>query len=149
MNYPSAHLEPSHAAHAQIARRLYLAARDPLTGAEDWRAALKEARRVIAKALRASSYLRDVSAALRQSGGHMLAFRHFLAPPISQDQFKLLCPAWPKTSERAEGQVADDAAACVAATFHAWRSKYLTVGSKSTGLRPAPRSGRLCWRCRR
>src|SRR5438309_7089817 len=37
---------------------------------------------------------------LRQDGAHMLVFRNVLAPPISQDQFKILCPPWPKSTEK-------------------------------------------------
>jgi hypothetical protein len=67
--------------------------------AEDWRASLWLARRSIIAFLRASKFLTDVSEALQQNGVHALALRHFLAPPISQDQFKLICPEWTKNSE--------------------------------------------------
>ena len=119
-------LKALHAAHAAEAKRLYQEARDPAEGAADWKLALREARHVLAKALRASSYLLDVGAALQESGGHMLALRHFLAPPISQDQFKLLCPDWPKTSERSGSPVAAVPARAVAEAFGHWRDRYLT-----------------------
>lgn len=67
--------------------------------AADWRFAVREARRTAAAALRASDFLRDIPAALTANGAHLLAFRQVLAPPISQDQFKLLCHEYSKTAE--------------------------------------------------
>jgi hypothetical protein len=119
-------LKTVHAAHAAEAKRRYQDARDSVEGGVDWRLALRDARHVLAKALRASDYLADVAAALRESGGHMLALRHFLAPPISQDQFKLLCPTWSKGSEKTGAPIPPAPAAAVAATFDAWRDHFLT-----------------------
>ncbi|ODU32716.1 MAG: hypothetical protein ABS93_00040 [Thiobacillus sp. SCN 62-729] len=120
-------LKEIHAAHAAEAKRRYLEARNPAEGAEDWRFGLSEARKVLVKALRASDFLADVPTALRSSGSHMLALRHFLAPPISQDQFKLICPAWPKASEKSGNPVGDANAVAVAATFNEWRNRRLTL----------------------
>lgn len=115
-----------HAAHAAKAKQLYLDARDPNEGAADWSLALSEARTALWKALRASEYLSDVAKALKVSGSHMLALRHFLAPPISQDQFKLLCPDWSKGSEKSGSAVKDLSADIVASTFLQWRDRSLT-----------------------
>lgn len=126
-----------HAAHAAKAKQIYLDTRNPSEGAEDWRVALREARSVLWKALRASNYLMDVSVALQSTGAHMLAFRHFLAPPISQDQFKLLCPKWSKTTEKSGSSVKAATAAAAAETVLDWRDRSLTrwldVGRKPTG----------------
>lgn len=115
-----------HAAHAAEARRRYLDARDPVEGGEDWRQALREARRVLAATLRATNYLFEVEEALRESGSHTLALRHLLAPPISQDQFKLICLEWSKTSEKTGRGLNEFQAAAVADTFNRWRDRYLT-----------------------
>ena len=96
----NASLKDIHAAHAATARKLYQDSREPAAKAASWRLVLREARRIIGQALKASDYLRDVSSALRENGAHMLALRHFTAPPISQDQFKLICGDWPKSSEK-------------------------------------------------
>jgi hypothetical protein len=114
------------AAHAVEAKRLYLEARDPVEGAKDWQAALKDARHVLADALRASDYLSDVEAALKGSGRHMLTFRNLMAPPMSQDQFKLICPSWSKTTEKTGRSVSGNAVANVAAKFGSWRDRFLT-----------------------
>lgn len=37
---------------------------------------------------------------LQKSGSHLLILRHILAPPVSQDQFSLLCPSYPKRNEK-------------------------------------------------
>lgn len=115
-----------HAAHAAKARQLYLDARDPNEGAADWALALRAARTAVWKALRASDYLSDVAKALEVSGAHMLALRHFLAPPISQDQFKLICPDWSKSTEKSGLPVKGPAADLVAATVLHWRDRSLT-----------------------
>jgi hypothetical protein len=115
-----------HEAFCSQSRQLYLDDRDPVQGALDWKEALKEARALIAKALRASAYLTDIPDALTQGGGHALVYRHLLAPPISQDQFKLLCPEWPKSSEKKNSSLATSRAAAVAATFATWRSRRLS-----------------------
>ncbi|OYW44038.1 MAG: hypothetical protein B7Z08_03930 [Sphingomonadales bacterium 32-68-7] len=52
----------------------------------------------------------------------MLIFRTLMAPPTSQDQFKLICPIWPKGSEKSGTSVNAEAAALVAESFAAWRS---------------------------
>lgn len=57
-------------------------------------------RKLVASALRDSKYLSDIPLALEASGAHTFAFRHMLAPPLSQDQFKLVCKEWSKTSEK-------------------------------------------------
>ncbi|CAA7618864.1 XamI family restriction endonuclease [Magnetospirillum sp. UT-4] len=119
-------LKAIHAAHAAEAKRLYQEARDPEEGAADWKLALRGARHVLAEALRASNYLSTIAVALMESGGHMLALRHFLAPPISQDQFKLLCPTWPKTSEKSGSPVGAGPAVAVAEMFAQWRDRHLT-----------------------
>ena len=119
-------LRDHHNAQAAKARGLYEAAQRAVDGAADWKFALAEARRLIIAALKASNSLQDIASALQASGSHMLVFRHFMAPPISQDQFKLVCKAWPKSSEKSGSSVDAPLAAEVAATFSAWRERFLT-----------------------
>ena len=120
---------PSFAEHQEYcreAREHYLQDRDAASDASDWKAALWEARRQIVKFLRASDFLRDVAGAMKQSGSHALPLRHFLAPPISQDQFKLICPQWSKSSEKSGKQLAAAGADAVQAIFNDRRSKRLS-----------------------
>lgn len=100
MTMPTPQQSAENRRHADQARRIYTASRNAVESADDWHAALKEARSIIASALRASDFLRNPSAALQLSGRHMLAYRNLLAPPCSQDQFRILCPLWPKASEK-------------------------------------------------
>jgi len=93
-------IDPAHIENAARARSLYL---DTLSVAEataDWKFAVRDARKVAGKALRASKFLFDIEGALSESGTHALVFRQVLAPPVSQDQFKLLCPAYSKSTEK-------------------------------------------------
>lgn len=109
-----------HVENADRAKRLYLETLDAQGSADDWHQALRVARRVVADALRASSYLKDVPGALITNGGHMLAFRHLMAPPKSQDQFKLCCPPWSKGTEKDNRPVKPKVAHAVADVFEEW-----------------------------
>jgi XamI restriction endonuclease len=125
-----------HTRQAAIARELYVTSRTPQVDAADWHAAVREARALLADALRESDSLHSVDKALQASGGHMLAFRHMTAPPISQDQFALACPEWHKASEKPNGRPLSAAAAsAVAAQFGIRRSQPLTPWI-SQGRRP-------------
>lgn len=53
--------------------------------------------------------------------------RHFLAPPVSQDQFRMICPQWSKSCEKSGNRLAEDAANSVSDVFAARRSKHLTA----------------------
>lgn len=86
--------------NAEYARKLYIEGADSVGEATDWAASLIAIRLQVEAALTASHDLRDLSSALETDGSHMLIFRHLLAPPKSQDQFKLLCDAWSKGSEK-------------------------------------------------
>lgn len=99
------------------ARDLYILDRKAEDDAQDWRTALWLARRAIVSFLRASEFLTDVSGALQKNGEHALALRHFLAPPISQDQFKLICPEWTKNSENKQTKLAQARADAVEIEF--------------------------------
>lgn len=92
-------IDPIHIANAATARALYLDNLRPEEASADWHFAIRDARRAVAAALRNSMFLIDIASALEADGGHCLVFRHLLAPPLSQDQFKLICPNWSKNSE--------------------------------------------------
>jgi len=122
----SSELLAFHAQQTDKARQLYVAELSPERDAEDWRLALREARKLIADALRDSKCLADVAAALQFNGQHMLVFRSITAPPISQDQFKLACSPWSKASERKGGSCRPAAAAAAALELDRRRDSALT-----------------------
>lgn len=107
-------------------RQKYLDTLHPREGDLDWKEALKEAREIVVDALKASDKLRDVAMALRANGAHSIALRHMLAPPKGQDPFKLICPTWPKSSEKNASRVNASGAAEFAKAFDEWRSRRLT-----------------------
>ncbi len=120
------HLVAHHQREAEVAAAKYVAELTTSRAATDWHTANVRARREVVAALRSSDCLADMAAAIRQSGAHIRVFRHILAPPISQDQFKLLCPAYPKSSENSGGPVEATIAATVAAAIDGARNKRLT-----------------------
>ncbi len=93
-----------HRTYCKESAARYLAERDAASEAEDWKFARWKARRMIIDLLRESSRLADIPTALIGSGRHMTVLRHLLAPPISQDQFRLLAKSWSKATEKTEGQ---------------------------------------------
>jgi len=114
-------ISPDHVANSKKAKQLYIASRNAASGADDWHFKLREARAIITAALRASNYLRNVSRALEENGGHMRVFRHFMAPPTSQDQFKLLCDGWQKAKENGGSSLTPVKAAEAAKVFLEWK----------------------------
>lgn len=116
-----------HEIYRSESRQAYLDNRNAHSDALDWRQAQWEARRSIIRFLRASNFLFDVAGALRQSGYHSFPMRHFLAPPISQDQFKLLCNDWSKSSEKSGMPLTLAKSHSVSAVFAERRSKHLTA----------------------
>lgn len=120
-------LKTYHAGQAELAKEIYVKSKTPQVDVRDWNDALHIARRQISAALKASSCLTDIAGALQKSGMHMLVFRHMTAPPISQDQFSLVCPGWRKGTEKVGGiTVRQDEADFVAAAFEERRSRPLT-----------------------
>ena len=109
--------------NAEIARELYIKGADSSGEATDWARSLKTIRIQVEEALAASLDLRDMALALTQNGKHTLVFRHLLAPPKSQDQFKLLCHAWPKSSEKSARPMKPDVATDVAAVLYQWMDR--------------------------
>jgi len=89
-----------HTTEAHRAKEVYQARFSSESSRRDWHAALRNARAAVGAALRSSEMLYSIEAALVESGRHMLVFRHLMAPPMSQDQFKLLAPSWSKGTEK-------------------------------------------------
>ena len=139
-------LREYHKEQAAKAREVYIQSRNPDADAEEWNAALREARRSIGEALRASNYLRNVSAALLANGEHARIFRHMLAPPLSQDQFKLFYPDWQKSTEQHNGPKSKpNSAAAVARAVQERRSGTLAPWLSSGRVPRRSELERLFW----
>jgi hypothetical protein len=110
-------IDPNHAENARIARSIYLSSRNSENDALEWQKYSAHAQEQVLAALRASDFLQDIESALQQSGGHTLVFRHMLAPPISQDQLRILCPTWSKSSEIKSTPLSINVAVAVADVF--------------------------------
>ena len=131
-------IDPAHVENASRARALYLESLRPDMSRADWHATVREARKLVAMALRVSRYLKDIAGALELNCGHGLVFRHLLAPPVSQDQFSLLCESWSKSAEngskRIKRPVAKAAEAVILARLDPGRVKWLRTGRAPTRL---------------
>lgn len=110
-------IDPIHAENARIAHSIYLNSRNSGNDALQWQKYSAQAQEQVLAALRASDFLQDIEGALQQSGGHSLVFRQMLAPPLSQDQLRILCPIWRKSSEINSTPLSMTVAAAVAEVF--------------------------------
>lgn len=115
-----------HQDEAAAAAAKYVAGLTTSQAATDWYTANVRARRHVIAALKSSACLTDMAGAIQVSGAHIRVFRHILAPPISQDQFKLLCPAYPKGKENSGRPVSASIAATVAAAIDQARNRRMT-----------------------
>lgn len=100
---------------AQIAEALYVDGLASGAADADWASAVTASRKRVLAALRASNHLQDIERALREAGAHLTVFRHMFGPPLSQDQFALICPAYRKSCEKPGKRVGDKDAVLVAA----------------------------------
>ena len=121
-------------ANVAEAKALYLDNLRPEEVLADWNFAVRSARRAVAAALRDSGFLRDIAGALKRNCGHSLAFRHLMAPPVSQDQFKLLCPQWSKSAENKSRPATPESATAAERVIQARLNK--TLIRWSAGRRP-------------
>lgn len=91
-----------------------------------WQACLSAAVDEVSSALTATNNLADVPGALVESGKYSRALRFLLGSPLSQDQFQLVCPSWPKSSEKTGRSLKETVAAEFGKTFEQWRDPQRT-----------------------
>lgn len=106
--------DPEHIRNSARARQIYLDTFDVNKSVVKWRSAIREARTLTSSALRASRFLYDIESALIQNAAHALVFRQVLAPPMSQDQFELVCSSYSKAAEKSGRPLPPQAAKVVA-----------------------------------
>lgn len=127
------------------ARALYLQSNSPDSLLADWKAALKLGRRQVANALKATGYLRDITGALTYNGMHMLVLRAVAAPPVSQDQFRLICPVYPKGSERSNKGLKPSIAKAIDGAIRPYLDPVLTPWLAKGQLPTRAQLRRLLW----
>lgn len=115
-----------HRQEATRAREIYVQSLVSDQAGKDWRESHVIARRQAIAALKATDYLRQISTGLEACGKHLTILRHLMAPPISQDQFALLCAEYPKRAETTGRGVPANASARIATVFLAGRDRLLT-----------------------
>ncbi len=76
--------------------------------------------------LGATDFLRNPESAIEASAGHLAVLRRLLAPPQSQDQFKLLCPEYSKDQENKAGRIRAARAKAIGLSILEWRDRELT-----------------------
>jgi len=119
--------EAYHREAADKAIQIYVAGMAPAPLASEWRQVCRAVRKEILKTLIDTQGLRDLQGSLTKTGSHLLVLRHLFAPPISQDQLKLILPSYPKGAEKKATGLSKQAADDFAAAFAARRDKSLTA----------------------
>lgn len=125
MPVPQATLD-YHTEQASHSASLYLSSQTPESNAADWREAIFEGRQIIAHALRSTAYFRSISDPLQSASCFTVVLRSLMAPPISQDQFKLVCRPWNKARENDNAALTEAVADAVSEAFEARRDRQLT-----------------------
>lgn len=115
-----------HQEQCRIAAEVYVRGLNPASGRMDWYSANLIARRQVINTLRETVYLTDLDAALVGGGRHLTVLRHLLAPPMSQDQFSLLCSGYSKSVEKTGRGLSPRLASEVSACVMEWRNRRLT-----------------------
>lgn len=92
-----------------------------------WRQSVSDAEQEVLATVTATSDLKDVETALRVTGAHMLVLRFLMAPPLSQDQFKLACTEWQKSTENTGKPLSEKAALACAEEFSRWQDHKRTA----------------------
>lgn len=100
-----------HLKEREAAERSYAEGRDASLERQLWFTHLDDARKEVEAALAATSNLANIPEGLIASGAHSRALRFLLAPPLSQDQFMIICPKWSKTLEKKGLPLSPEAAA--------------------------------------
>lgn len=124
---PLGQSEIYHRAAADKAVQIYVAGMAPAPLASEWRQVCRAVRKEILRTLIETQGLRDLESSLTVTGKHLLVLRHLFAPPISQDQLKLIVPSYPKGSEKKATKLTKKAAQEFASAFGERRDKGLTA----------------------
>jgi hypothetical protein len=127
MTTPPADLQAYHQAASSQAIQIYIGGLAPGPLASEWRQVVRGVRKQILRTLIATKGLRDVVGELQRSGKSLLVLRHLFAPPISQDQLKLICPLYPKGAEKNGTKLPQTAAHEFSVAFAARRDPNLTA----------------------
>lgn len=124
---PAQHSEIYHMEASEKAVRIYVAEMAPGPLAAEWKQVCRSVRKEILRTLIETQGLRDLQGSLTRTGRHLLVLRHLFAPPISQDQLKLIVPSYPKGAEKRDSRLSSKAADEFAGAFAARRDKGLTA----------------------
>lgn len=100
-----------------IAARLYAESMSPPAMAQSWLEATTAAEAAVRQTLQQTNELADIADGLVAGAKHLLVLRQMLAPPLSQDQFAIVCPAYSKSAENGDRPLSAEKAEQVAATF--------------------------------
>lgn len=115
-----------HREQSQRAIEIYVSGMAPEPLALEWRQVTRAVRKAILRTIIDTDGLRDVYGSITKTGAHLLVLRHLFAPPISQDQLKLICPLYPKGAEKKGTKLRKAAAEEFSKQFRLRRDKFLT-----------------------
>jgi XamI restriction endonuclease len=109
-----------HRAECAVAKQLYIDTKLPGPGAVLWDKACLAARDSARELLDLSKGLLHMEDALQKNAGQLVVLRRMLAPPQSQDQFKLICKTYSKDAENKGRAIKPQNAKQIAAVLEQW-----------------------------
>lgn len=118
----------------QRAKAAYLASLDPESARILWHTALDQVGHDFQNKLQEAFGQGRLEDVIATSGGVTEMLRQLTAPPLSQDQFKLLCPAWSKSSEKNDKPVKSLVARQVAEVVRRWIDPRIIEGLNADRL---------------
>lgn len=110
-----------HQRRREEAEKAYVDLLRPDQESPRWRQVVADLEQKVEATLTATQDLTDVRSALLETGEHMQVLRFLMAPPLSQDQFKLACRDWQKSTEKGGKPLRPEAAAATAEAFEHWQ----------------------------
>jgi hypothetical protein len=120
-----------HIERCREASHAYTLGLEPDLESPAWYEEVKAATAEVRSVLVDTRNLTDIAAALEQSGGIVSVLRFLIAPPLSQDQFKLAFPSWPKSSEKSGRPLAQKIAVSLATDLNRWYDESLVRLARS------------------
>jgi len=124
-----------HLGYRAEAEERYRAEMAPDTQTATWAECLRCAREEVEALLAATENLNQIPSALLESGSYARALRFLTGPPLSQDQFQLACPEWPKGTEKSSRPLDEKAAERFGEIFRAWADPTRTERLDDPGIR--------------
>lgn len=112
-----------HQTRREEAAQIYKSDLSPVQDGPAWTLEVNRSVNEVEATLTATRNLNNIQHALEISGAHSYVLRFLMGPPLSQDQFKIACPEWVKSTEKSNKPLKPQAAKQVSDAFRKWADR--------------------------